>query len=143
MVRQTGDSIIAVLVKKGFIGRDNLHIALPKDDNCNLIFILGIVNSKLVDFAYSMMNPEKGEVLAQVKKQHVEQLPIPNVPPEKQTPIVALVEQILTAKKSPPAPLSHRGEQTDIPALEAEIDRLVYALYGLSDEEIVVVKGKA
>jgi hypothetical protein len=32
--------------------------------------------------------------------------------------------------------------QTDIPALEAEIDRLVYALYGLTDEEIAVVKGK-
>jgi hypothetical protein len=30
---------------------------------------------------------------------------------------------------------------TNIPALEAEIDRLVYALYGLTDEEIAVVEG--
>ncbi len=29
-----------------------------------------------------------------------------------------------------------------IPALEAEIDRLVYALYGLTDEEIAVVEQK-
>ena len=71
-------------------------------------------------------------------------LPIPDVPPEKQAPIVALVEQILAAKKSPPTPLSEGGSksQTDIPVLEAEIDRLVYALYGLTEEEIAVVEGK-
>ena len=32
---------------------------------------------------------------------YIEQLPIPDVPPELQAPIVALVEQILAAKKSP------------------------------------------
>jgi len=31
---------------------------------------------------------------------------------------------------------------TDVPQLEAEIDRLVYALYGLTEEEIAVVEGK-
>jgi hypothetical protein len=94
-------------------------------------------------------------------------LPIPNVPPEKQAPIVALVEQILAAKQNVGAspcgcpPLDTNGKdagnsdegdrkgtplqnpQTDIPALEAEIDRLVYALYGLTDEEIVVVEGRS
>jgi hypothetical protein len=35
-----------------------------------------------------------------------------------------------------------RNNQTGILALEAEIDRLVYALYGLTDEEIAVVEGK-
>ena len=30
-----------------------------------------------------------------------------------------------------------------IPRLEAEIDRLVYALYGLAAEEIALVEGKA
>lgn len=38
------------------------------------------------------------------------------------------------------APL--QNPPTDIPTLEAEIDRLVYALYGLTDEEIAVVEGK-
>ena len=32
------------------------------------------------------------------------QLPIPDVPPEKQAPIVALVEQILAAKRPPLTP---------------------------------------
>jgi hypothetical protein len=35
-----------------------------------------------------------------------------------------------------------QNPQTDIPSLEAEIDRLVYALYGLTEEEIAVVEGE-
>ena len=38
------------------------------------------------------------------------------------------------------APLQNL-QPTDIPALEAEIDRLVYTLYGLTEEEIAVVEG--
>ncbi|MGB7569642.1 MAG: N-6 DNA methylase, partial [Chitinivibrionales bacterium] len=76
VVRQTGDSIVAVIADDSFYERDNLHIVLPQKKDYNLRYVLGIVNSKLVDFCYSIMNPEKGEALAQVKKQHVEQLPI-------------------------------------------------------------------
>jgi hypothetical protein len=74
---------------------------------------------------------------------------IPDVLAEQQAPIVALVEQILAAKKAPvgfdsaqPTDRSLSGVEGNIPALEAEIDRLVYALYGLTEEEIVVVEGK-
>ncbi|MFZ3207443.1 MAG: TaqI-like C-terminal specificity domain-containing protein [Geobacteraceae bacterium] len=144
VIRQTGDSLIATLDTDQFIVRDNLYTIVMKDrQHIELKYILGLLNSKLLNWYYqNIVNPEKGEALAQVKRNHLAQLPIPNVPPEKQAPIVALVERILAAKKSPPPPLSQRGEQTDIPALEAEIDRLVYALYGLTDEEIAVVEGK-
>ncbi len=49
----------------------------------------------------------------------------------QQAPIVECVRRILAAPDSP-----------DVPALEAEIDRLVYELYGLTDDEIAVVEGK-
>jgi hypothetical protein len=132
MVRQTGDSIIATLVGSGYIARNNLHILLPKTENSSLKYLLALLNSKLMDFAYSFMNPEKGEALAEVKKQHVEQLPFIDVPQERQLPIVTLVDKILEANK--------KGEDTS--SYEAEIDRLVYALYGLTGEEIAVVEGK-
>jgi adenine-specific DNA-methyltransferase len=34
------------------------------------------------------------------------------------------------------------SDSQDIPQFEAEIDRLVYALYGLTEEEIAVVEGE-
>ena len=61
-------------------------------------------------------------------------LPIPDVPLEKQQPIVALVDQILTAKKEDP--------KADTSDLERRIDEMVYALYGLTPEEIAIVEGK-
>ena len=48
--------------------------------------------------------------------------------------LVKLVDQILAAKRADPA--------ADTSALEAEIDRHVYALYGLTDVEIALVEGK-
>lgn len=62
-------------------------------------------------------------------------MPIPIVSETQQTPIIALVDRILTAKK--------RDPNADTSALEKEIDALVYKLYGLTDEEIAIVEGKA
>ena len=47
--------------------------------------------------------------------------------------IVKLVERILSAKAADPA--------ADTSALEREIDRIVYELYGLTEEEIAIVEG--
>jgi adenine-specific DNA-methyltransferase len=59
-------------------------------------------------------------------------LPIPDVPPEQQTPIVKLVDEILAAKRANP--------QADVSAWEREIDERVYRLYGLTPEEIKIVE---
>ena len=131
VVRQTGDSIIATVIGSGIICRDNLHICVPKL-NITLSFVLGILNSKLTDFYYEFLNPEKGESLAQVKKDHVVQLLIPVSSPEQQKTIIDLVDKILSAKKEKPS--------ADTTALEAEIDHLVYALYGLTEDEIKIVE---
>ena len=62
-------------------------------------------------------------------------LPIPDVSPAQQQPIIDLVEQILTLKRANPA--------ADIRALETQLDTAVAALYGLTPEEIAIVEGTA
>ena len=102
VVRQTGDSITATLINDDFFARDNLHIILPQNMSYDLRYVLGVINSKLLDFVYGFMNPEKGEALAQVKKQHVEQLPIRilnfNIPADKarHDKMVSLVDQMIS-----------------------------------------------
>ena len=54
------------------------------------------------------------------------QLPIPDVSPEQQEPIIELVDQILAAKRTNP--------DADVSELENEIDQIVYLLYGLTPE---------
>jgi restriction endonuclease S subunit len=62
-------------------------------------------------------------------------LPIPDVSAAQQKPIVALVDQILTLKRSKSA--------ADISALETQLDAAVAKLYGLTPEEIAIVEGTA
>jgi predicted type IV restriction endonuclease len=151
MVRQTGDSIIATLVERGFIARNNLHVLLPLDPDHDLRYVLGIMNSRLIDFAYTFMNPEKGEALAEVKKHHVEQLPIHTInfsdPADKagHDRMVALVEQMLALHKELAAaktPDAKTVLQHYIDATDKQIDRLVYELYGLTAEEIKIIEGE-
>lgn len=60
-------------------------------------------------------------------------LPVPDVTADKQAPVVKLVDKILAVKRTNLA--------ADVSAFEAEIDALVYNLYGLTPEEIAIVEG--
>ena len=60
------------------------------------------------------------------------QLPIPDVSPEQQEPIIELVDQILHTK--------HTDPDADVSDLEKQIDQIVYLLYGLADDEIAIVE---
>lgn len=151
MVRQTGDSIIATIIESGFIARNNMHIILSKNSDHEFEYLLGVMNSKLTDFSYRFINPEKGEALAEVKKKHVEQLPIRpidfNNPIEKSAhdKIVSLVDSMLSFHKSlasAQSPMEKERLEKQIKSADEGIDKLVYELYGLSDEEIKIVEEK-
>lgn len=97
-------------------------------------YILSILNSKVVDFYFLTIATEVRGGTRRYIKQYVEQIPIPKISPEQQQPFIELVDKILTLKKQNPA--------ADTKILEAQIDILVYALYGLTKEEIAIVEGK-
>ncbi|MBD2480804.1 N-6 DNA methylase [Planktothrix sp. FACHB-1365] len=80
VVRQTGDQITATIIDNSFVCRDNLHILILLDNSgIHLEYILGLLNSKLINYCYQYINPEKGETFAQVKLAHLEQLSIYNI----------------------------------------------------------------
>jgi len=51
---------------------------------------------------------------------------------KKKDTLINLVDQILSLKKS--------NSSADTSVLEKEIDQLVYELYGLTEEEIVIIE---
>ncbi len=61
---------------------------------------------------------------------YVEQLPIPKIPKPKQKPFIDLVDKILAAKQ----------QAKNTTALEAKIDKMVYKLYELSNDEIAIIE---
>ncbi|MCX5819474.1 MAG: Eco57I restriction-modification methylase domain-containing protein [Deltaproteobacteria bacterium] len=134
VIRQTGDSLIATLDRKQFVCMNNMHTIVQRDGNYDLRFILGLLNSRLLNYYFQWLNPEKGEALAEVKKEHVEKLIIKRPSEKQHKDIVAFVSHILAAKAADPA--------ADTSAMEREIDRIVYELYDLTEEEITIVEGK-
>ncbi len=66
-----------------------------------------------------------------MRKIFMEILPVPQIPEEVQKPFSERVDRIIALKK----------QGKDTAAVEKEIDRLVYGLYGLSEDEIKEVVG--
>jgi adenine-specific DNA-methyltransferase len=120
-------------------------VFLPNNDT----YLLGVLNSKIVWYFLKSICVVRNGGYIEVKPQYFEQIPIPSATPEQQAPIIALVEQILAAKAAAGSNVgevlnlsdSSAAAAVDTAALEAQIDALVYALYGLTAEEIAVVEG--
>lgn len=107
----------------------NTAYIIPVDDK----FLLGILNSKLVLFFYSNITSSIRGGYLRFINQYLIQIPIPNPLGTAKDKLKALVDQILAAKQTDPF--------SDTTALEAEVDALVYGLYGLTEEEIAIVEG--
>jgi len=93
------------------------------------------VNSRFISHTYNKLVKEAGRVFPQVKITHVKKLPLAVPSKAEQLKIADLVHEILREKQANPA--------TETSALEREIDQQVYALYGLTPEEIAIVEGAA
>lgn len=127
VIRQTGDSIVSTIDNNQFVVRDNLYTCLPIDVNVSLKTILGLLNSKLLNWYYQTnINSEVGEALAQVKKGHLIKLPIICV---KNEDIDSIVERILTYKKN--------GLTTEV--IEYKLDTLIFKIYGLTYDEVLII----
>lgn len=95
----------------------------PKSKDVSLKFILGLLNSKLMNYLFST----KYLNLA-IKAEYLKQLRIPCTEDAK---IATLVDKILSAKRLDISANTFVEEQ--------EIDRLVYHLYGLTYDEVKIV----
>jgi type I restriction-modification system DNA methylase subunit len=123
------DRLVCALDNDQYINGTGLSNIILYDKFANSIslkFILGLINSPLINYWFSNYFVD-----VNIKPEQIRKIPIRIVSLSNQQPIIALVEKILAAKKADP--------QADTGAWEAEIDFLVYKLYGLSYDEVLVV----
>ncbi|MEJ2499423.1 MAG: TaqI-like C-terminal specificity domain-containing protein [Sulfurovaceae bacterium] len=93
-------------------------------------FILAVMNSKLMNYYYTTVYKSTKKVFSEIQANTVGLLPIPTIDKNNQKPLITLVDTIIKLKK----------EGKDTAELEAQIDAMVYELYGLTDEEVKVVE---
>ena len=130
------DSMLEATISPGkFYGYNKNVYGIRRRRGCDygIKYLLACINSKVVDFYYKKkFSTKKTDVFPEIQTYLYEQLPIPPASKETQLRIESLVDRILAAK--------HANQSADTSALEAEIDKLVYSLYGLTDEEIAEIE---
>jgi len=99
-------------------------------------YLLGLLNSKFGKFYIKQNVTQLQKRQFRMLAQYIREIFIPPITPSNE-PIVkqieALIDNILAAKKQNP--------QTDTGEWENEIDRLVYRLYELTEEEVKIIEG--
>jgi hypothetical protein len=137
--------IVAALEIEGdcFVGTVNGVTLL--DQNWNMKYILGLVNSTLANSYFS-----KRFTTISLTAAFLGEIPIRVInfsdPTEKaqHDKMISLVEKILTSHKSlsiAQTPQEKERLERQIQVTDRAIDSLVYDLYGLNDEEIKIVEG--
>ncbi len=144
LLRQTGDSLTASIDYDGLYHLNNIHSFAPDTKELDMLYLMALINSKMFDFYYKTISLEANRVMAQTDIETVEGLPIRNISLKDQEAYIAIVDQILSAKKQPPSSPFSKGELpvADTSALERQIDQMVYKLYDLTPEEIGIVEGQ-
>ena len=95
-------------------------------------YLLAVLNSKLADWYIRQLGVTRNGGYFEYKPMFIEQLPVPMIDEDAQAPYIRLVDKILEEKKA----------LNDTQFLESEINRLVYALYHLSEEEILYIEAQ-
>jgi adenine-specific DNA-methyltransferase len=124
--------IFATYIEYPAVVKNIAAVIIQKDPRFSLKYLLALLNSKLLTYyLYEQTPKSSNKSYPSFTSELIKNIPIKDIPESAQQPFITLVDQILAAKQA--------GEDTSV--LEGRIDELVYALYGLTEEEIAVVEG--
>jgi hypothetical protein len=99
-------------------------------DNYNY-YLLGVLNSKLIDWYYRNISVQLGQKGIRHFNIYIEQIPIKEPTSKEKTAIENLVKQILTQKKT--------DNNIDTLDLETKINKIVYEMYEISNDDIKLI----
>ncbi|MCK4849998.1 MAG: N-6 DNA methylase [Phycisphaerae bacterium] len=144
----TGTTLVCAPTATTHVSSKAVVIVIPK--RLQLNYLLGILNSRAIGY-FVRTRTEKGKqrLFPRISLTTVRSLPIPAINPAEPADkaahdrMVSLVESMLALHKQLAAAKSEQQKaiiQRQIDATDAEIDKLVYGLYGLTEAEIAIVE---
>jgi hypothetical protein len=97
-------------------------------------YLLAIMASKLISYLYvNLSSIATKDDFRQTTLSELREMRIPRANQQKKKELIKCVDNILIFKKL--------DVTSNTESIEVEIDRLVYELYGLNDEEIRIIEG--
>jgi hypothetical protein len=151
LLRKTGDRIIATFDNSGVFPEQSLYFLYNNRTQMDFRFLLGVLNSHLLTFYLQAKALTNKKSIAQVKKEDLDELPIYSadfsigIHKARHDKMVELVDRMLELNKQKHsgklAPSQMDRLDREIAATDAEIDNLVYELYGITAEERKIIEG--
>lgn len=126
VVRQVGSTPVCGMDKSGLAVLNSAFMIVCND--MDPFGVLGIINSKLIKYYWKQKFEDKRKTFPKIKGTYLELLPIANPTSE----ISTIVKDIIYKKE--------KRSTEDTTTLEKEIDKLVYKLYGLTEDEIKIIE---
>lgn len=133
LTRQTANRIVAAWDEEKHYALNTIHVTIPRTPSIDLRLILALYNSSLLNYYYRIVFPDTEKLFPQVKTVNVEKLPVPRVNGASER-LKELVDELLAHAKSNG---KMNGERTK---LMEQIDKEVFSLYKLSDDQIARIK---
>ena len=131
LIRETGSSLTVVYEKDKLYSNRSLYSIKIKNSRYAVKYVLACLNSKACQYYYSSKFKSDTELFPKIRIKQARTLPIPAVTPEKQQEVINLVNDILNVKEM--------DSVADTQKLENRIDLLVYQLYGLTYDEVLII----
>lgn len=104
----------------------------------DLKYILALLNSKLYYLWLYHKGKRKGEIL-ELTGNPVSEIPIKKVSESEQKPFIEIVDKILAITKTGDY-LENPTRKEEVKKYEAQIDQMVYKLYGLTSDDINIIE---
>ncbi|GGE97237.1 Eco57I restriction-modification methylase domain-containing protein [Hymenobacter cavernae] len=119
--RITGGSrpITVAYDNQQFYNKESINnLILKEDSKFSIKYILGLLNSRLINWFYTIRFTNESKLTVNISKEYLSQIPIPDISPAEQQPFISAAEALLAGHK-------------ELHAAEAQFEQLVRAELGL------------
>ena len=128
-----------------YIDHDCYGIILKNKSRQNYLYLLGLLNSKLIEFFIKQKSPMFSGGYYKYHTQYLEQIPIVQAKEEIKTNVISLVNRLISLNKK----LTEIGDkktddktkiENEIERTDTEIDKIIYDIYGMTKDERVIIE---
>jgi hypothetical protein len=147
--RIVGERLISTYIDNDYVTSQLLQIVKPQDSKLAK-YILGLLNSSLLAYHFKVKYNRRDKTFPEIRIYELAAFPIKpldlfsTADKTRHDKLVSLVDKMLVLMpklRSAATEAEKAVLQSAIKTTDAEIDRLVYDLYGLTPEEIAIVEG--
>ena len=113
-------------ILRNVICGDSCNLLFSKNSQYDNKFVLAILNSKAVNYYFKFYNQTNHVPIGEVRK-----IPFPDSTLVQRNRLISIVDEIFSIRRT--------SLNTDTLLQEQEIDRIVYHLYGLTYDEVLII----